>query len=122
MFAGKTEAYPSEVPFRCSTLPTNIRLGWKSLPGTNTLAYYKNPQITAVISFIVQGHVSQIYCHIFVKLKPGVLRYQRCQCHPPTRWPSGWGLRPLGVMCFRRTREPWVQILNRNFTTCRLAD
>ncbi len=21
-------------------LPTNIRLGWKALPGTNTLAYY----------------------------------------------------------------------------------
>jgi hypothetical protein len=27
-------------------LPANIRLGWKGLPGTNTLAYYKNPQIT----------------------------------------------------------------------------
>jgi hypothetical protein len=24
-------------------LPTNNRLGWNSLPGTNTLAYYKNP-------------------------------------------------------------------------------
>jgi hypothetical protein len=36
--------------------PTNIGLGWKSLPGTNTVAYYKNPQITAVISFIVQAH------------------------------------------------------------------
>ncbi len=24
-------------------LPTNIRLGWENLPGTNTLAYYKNP-------------------------------------------------------------------------------
>jgi hypothetical protein len=24
---------------------TNIRLGWKGLPGTNTLAYYENPQI-----------------------------------------------------------------------------
>ncbi len=23
-------------------LPANIRLGWKSLPGTNTLAYYEN--------------------------------------------------------------------------------
>ncbi len=23
--------------------PTNIRLGWISLPRTNTLAYYKNP-------------------------------------------------------------------------------
>jgi hypothetical protein len=24
-------------------LSANIRLGWKGLPGTNTLAYYKNP-------------------------------------------------------------------------------
>ncbi len=24
-------------------LPTNIRLGWKALPGTNTLPYYENP-------------------------------------------------------------------------------
>jgi len=23
-------------------LPTNTRLGWKGLPGTNTLAYYKS--------------------------------------------------------------------------------
>jgi hypothetical protein len=23
-------------------IPTNIRLGWKGLPGTNTLAYYEN--------------------------------------------------------------------------------
>jgi hypothetical protein len=29
-------------------LPTNIRLGWKSLPGTNTLAYYIHGQITVV--------------------------------------------------------------------------
>ncbi len=38
-------------------LPTSIRLGWKSLPGTNTLAYYENPYITAVKSFIVQALV-----------------------------------------------------------------
>jgi hypothetical protein len=24
-------------------LPSNIRLSWKGLPGTNTLAYYENP-------------------------------------------------------------------------------
>jgi hypothetical protein len=43
MFSDKARAYPSETPFRYSTnkarllaLPTNIRLGWKSLPGTNT--------------------------------------------------------------------------------------
>ncbi len=32
MFAGKAEP----------TAPTNIRLGWKGLPETNTLAYYEN--------------------------------------------------------------------------------
>ncbi len=36
-------------------LPTNIRLGWKDLPGTNTLAYYENLKITAVKSLIVQA-------------------------------------------------------------------
>jgi hypothetical protein len=36
---------------RCCTLPTNIRLGCKGLPGTNTLAYYKNPYIPTVESF-----------------------------------------------------------------------
>jgi hypothetical protein len=39
------------------TLPANIRLGWKGLPGTNTLAYYENSQIISVISFIVQAPV-----------------------------------------------------------------
>ncbi len=46
--------YFSVVPLygRLLVSPTNIRLGWKSLPGTNTLASYKNPYITAVKSFI----------------------------------------------------------------------
>ena len=34
---------------------TNIRLGWKSLPGTNTLAYYENSLIADVKSFIRLG-------------------------------------------------------------------
>ncbi len=33
-------------------LPKNIGLGCKGLEGINTLAYYENPQITAVKSFI----------------------------------------------------------------------
>jgi hypothetical protein len=33
----------------------NILLSWKGLPGTNTLAYYKHSQITAVKSFITMG-------------------------------------------------------------------
>jgi hypothetical protein len=40
-------------------LPANIRLGWKGLPETNTLAYYNNPLITDVKSFIVQAHAPQ---------------------------------------------------------------
>jgi hypothetical protein len=33
-------------------LPKDNRLGWKGLPGENTLAYYENPSITALKSFI----------------------------------------------------------------------
>jgi hypothetical protein len=36
-------------------LPTNTRLGWKGLPGTNTLAYYRNSLITTVISFMIRA-------------------------------------------------------------------
>ncbi len=36
-------------------LLTNIRLDWKGLPRTNTLAYYKHPFITAVTSFTILG-------------------------------------------------------------------
>jgi hypothetical protein len=44
IFAG---AYLSEAPLgaplwgRLLALPANFRLGWKSLQGTNTLAYYE---------------------------------------------------------------------------------
>ncbi len=49
MFAGRVRAYPSEhlsgamFKGRLLALHTNIILGWKSLPGTNTVGYYKNP-------------------------------------------------------------------------------
>ncbi len=52
MFAGKAGAYPSEAPFRLLASPTNIRLGWKGMPGTNTLAYYGKASLTAVKRFI----------------------------------------------------------------------
>jgi len=51
-------AYPPKAPFRCSTLgkapalPSNVRLGWKNLPGTNALAYYEKAYLTALKSFI----------------------------------------------------------------------
>ncbi len=37
-----------------------VRLCWKSLPGTNTLAYYKDSQITVVKSFIT---LAPSVCH-----------------------------------------------------------
>jgi hypothetical protein len=61
MFVSKAGTYPSEAPFRCSTLlvpgltHTTIGPGWKGLPGTNTLAYYGNPYITAAISLMIQA-------------------------------------------------------------------
>ncbi len=36
-------------------LPKNIRLGWKGLPGADTLAYYENLWITYRKSFITLG-------------------------------------------------------------------
>ena len=50
MFAGKAGAYPrveylkdASLYCRLLVLTADIRLGWKGLPGTNTLAYYDNP-------------------------------------------------------------------------------
>ncbi len=73
VFAGKAWACPvkhiSGTPLKGKllALPTNIRLGWKSLPGTNTLAYYENPQITAILGFIVQAP-GQIWLSLWVRL------------------------------------------------------
>jgi hypothetical protein len=39
MFAGKTTDF--QLTGDPLSLPTNIRLGWKGLPGTNTLTYLK---------------------------------------------------------------------------------
>jgi len=61
MFAAKAGAYTSEhlagAPLysRLLASPTNIRLGWKSIPGTNTLAYYENLQNYGCKFFMVQA-------------------------------------------------------------------
>jgi len=54
IFASKARDYLREAHFRYSTLdlPTNIRLGWKGLPGTNILPRYEDLQITGVKSLI----------------------------------------------------------------------
>jgi hypothetical protein len=36
-------------------IPANIRSGWKSLLGANTLAYYEQSSITALKSFLTLG-------------------------------------------------------------------
>jgi hypothetical protein len=45
MFAGKARVDPRVEHLNGASLwsyPPNIRLGWKGLPGTNAIAYYKN--------------------------------------------------------------------------------
>ncbi len=50
---------------RLLILPTNIRLGWKALPGTNTVAYHEHLSTTAIISFKILGpgaDVVKLFC------------------------------------------------------------
>jgi hypothetical protein len=56
---------------RLLALPTNIRLGWKGFPQSNTLAYYENPLITSVKSFIRLAPEQSRFLH------PGLMT--RCQ-------------------------------------------
>jgi hypothetical protein len=55
MFVSIAGGYLSEEPEVCFTLALlgNIKLGWKDLPRTNSLAYYKHSEITTVKSFIL---------------------------------------------------------------------
>jgi hypothetical protein len=47
-------------------LPVNIRVGWKGLPRTNTVASYGNPQITAMKSFIIQAQGSMLKNNVVI--------------------------------------------------------
>jgi hypothetical protein len=40
---------------KAPALLANVRLGWKGLPGTNIIAYYKHFKITDKKSFIAMG-------------------------------------------------------------------
>jgi len=61
MFEDKAGAYPRVEHLKSASfsqapaLPPNMRLGYKGLPGTNTLTYYENPYITDIKSFITLG-------------------------------------------------------------------
>ncbi len=56
MFVCIARPYPSQAPFRRLALLTNIRLGWKRLPVTKTLAYYEHSSITDAKKFYKIGH------------------------------------------------------------------
>ncbi len=43
------------IQVRLLALPSNIRLDWNGLLGTNTLAYYEHSEITDVKSFITSA-------------------------------------------------------------------
>jgi hypothetical protein len=51
IFAGKAGAYQSREPYKTPLgLPVNIRLGWKWMAVTNTLAYYDTATIMSLKS------------------------------------------------------------------------
>ncbi len=53
-------------------LPANIILGLKSLPGTNTLAYYEHTQSTAVL--LDWHHVVLQFLQFFAKILTSISR------------------------------------------------
>ncbi len=52
MFAGKARGQPRGEHLK-DILPANIGIGWKGLPGTNALAYYKKAWLTAVKNYSI---------------------------------------------------------------------
>jgi hypothetical protein len=55
---------------RLLAVPTNIRLGWKDLSGTNTLAYCEKEQLTTVKSFVVEASGFRFYFEVnFTRLQ-----------------------------------------------------
>jgi hypothetical protein len=59
-------------------LATNIRLGWKSLSETNTLAYYENTFFTTVISFMVQAPGVKNARNLLVSSTADMWRFLMC--------------------------------------------
>jgi hypothetical protein len=61
MFVDRPGAYPRVELLKGPSLRwagatlTNIRMGWKGLPGTNTLAYYEHSEIAGMKGFITLG-------------------------------------------------------------------
>ncbi len=72
MFAGKARAYPSEAASgaplygRPLALPTNIRLGGRGLPGTNTVNYSREKYYTIGPSGLIFTKVLTIILRSFL--------------------------------------------------------
>jgi hypothetical protein len=68
MFAYKARAYLNEALFRFSShgaLRVNIRLGWKSMSGTNTLAFWAHLIVTNKIKCCEYSNYSTLLEHGF---------------------------------------------------------
>ena len=59
-------------------LLTNIRLGWKGLPGMNTLAYYGNLYIAPVVSFTIQAPGANVIKFFNCNLQIFILNWSVC--------------------------------------------
>ncbi len=86
-FDGKAGAYPDRGPSRKGYTALNIRLGWKSLVVTNTLAYPYLVLITALKCFILKAQVAMTcdkisgaatFCQVTVSSKNSSLCYKPC--------------------------------------------
>ncbi len=86
LFVSKAGAYPSKAPFKLSTqglapdLLTNIRLGWKSPPGTNARTYYEHSSIMDIEGFMTLGSGANVIKHFtvvksYMILAPGLYRH-----------------------------------------------
>jgi hypothetical protein len=65
MFAGEARSLSTSVAHESAALLANIRLGWKSLPGTNALAYYENLSITDKKVFITLASGAKVTKRFF---------------------------------------------------------
>jgi hypothetical protein len=86
MLANNSRSYPNEAPIRSLplgrllTLNGNIRLGWKSLPGANTLSYLANWKVTKKIKCCEYGHWCRNIWSTGSFVKLSAARYE-CYAH-----------------------------------------
>jgi hypothetical protein len=85
-------------------LPTNNRLGWKGLPGANTLADYKNSWLMAVKSFMTLAVLMSVLSMRLQRSTYYDISYERITLYNnwrPWQWRvSGWN----------NNTQHWVQL------------